>query len=255
MKMIDSHAHVNFEDFNNDRKEVVDRSLEAGIWMVNVGCDYETSKKAVEMAEARDKGVYASVGLHPGHADEPFGRERYGLLARSEKVVAIGETGLDRYNRPKNKEKRREFEERQLSLFAEHLDLAESLDLPVIIHCRSAHEDMAEILRERRGRVRGVVHCFTGEWKDARTYLDLGLYIGFTGIIFKLNLERSVTGVPLDRMLVETDCPYLTPPSMSGRNEPLYVKEMVKSIAGSRGEDEGKIAEMTTANARRLFDI
>ena len=255
MKIIDSHAHVNFRDFDEDREEVVQRSLEAGIWMLNVGCEYETSKKAVEMAETHAEGVYAVVGLHPSYTDEKFDWEKYSSLARSDKVVAIGEIGLDYYNRPKNKEKKREFEERQISLFVEQLALAESLDLPVIIHCRSAHDDVAEILRKRRRRIRGVVHCFTGEWESAQVYLDMGLYIGFTGIIFKLDLKKSVTEVPLDRMLVETDCPYLMPPSGSGRNEPLYVKEVVKAIASLRGEKDEKIAEVTTANARRLFGI
>jgi len=243
MKIIDSHAHLNFRDFDTDREEVIKRSLDAGIWMINIGCNYETSKKAVEMTK---DGVFAAVGIHPSYVSETFDSERYELLARSGKVIAIGEIGLDYYHKPKNKNE-------QISLFIKQLNLAESLNLPVIIHCRSAHKEMVEILKRRR--VRGVVHCFTGKWEDAQSYLEMGLYIGFTGIIFKLNLEESIRRVPLDRMLVETDCPYLTPPSKSGRNEPLYLEEIVKAIAELRGEDYEKIADITTANTRRLFGI
>lgn len=243
MKIIDSHAHLNFRDFDTDREEVVKRSLDAGVWMINIGCNYETSKKAVEMIK---DGVFAAVGIHPNYVSETFDSERYELLARSGKVIAIGEIGLDYYHKSKNKNE-------QISLFIKQLNLAESLNLPVIIHCRSAHKEMVEILKRRR--VRGVVHCFTGKWEDAQSYLEMGLYIGFTGIIFKLNLEESIRRVPLDRMLVETDCPYLTPPSKSGRNEPLYLEEIVKAIAELRGEDYEKIADITTANTRRLFGI
>ncbi len=257
MKIIDSHAHLNFRDFDEDREELIEKTIRNGVWMINVGCDYETGKRAVEIAEDYEEGVYASVGLHPGHLVESdeFNRESYRLLAQSKKVVAIGETGLDYYYRPKNKGKRDDFENRQKSIFIEHLDLAEELDLPVIIHCRSAHKDMIEILREREGKVRGVIHCFTGDWKDALNYLDMGFLIGFTGIIFKLNLNEIIEKIPLNGLLVETDCPYLTPPSKSGRNEPLYVKEVIDKIAELRGLDSEEITQVTTANAKRLFGI
>ncbi len=253
--MIDSHAHVNFGDFDPDREEVIKRALDAGIWMINVGCDRETGERAVETAERYKEGVYAAVGIHPSNIDGGTDIETIAGLARSDKVVAIGETGLDHYNRPKSKVKRREYEERQADLMRDHLDLAERLDLPVMLHCRAAHGRMVEILGERKGGVEGVVHCFTGGWEDARAYLNMGLYIGFTGIIFKLDLKESIKKMPLDRMLIETDCPYLTPPSMEGRNEPSYLGEISAEIASLRGVTDGSISEATTDNATRLFGI
>ncbi len=257
MKIIDSHAHLNFRDFDEERDKLIEKTIQNGVWVINVGCDYETGKRAVEIAEDYEEGVYASVGLHPGHLIESdeFNCESYRLLAQSKKVVAIGETGLDYYHRPKNKGKRDAFKNRQKAVFIEHLDLAEELDLPVIIHCRSAHNDMAEILRKRGGKTRGVVHCFTGDWKDALNYLNMGLLIGFTGIIFKLNLDETIKSIPLNRLLVETDCPYLTPPLKSGRNEPLYVKEVIDRVAKLRGLDSEEITQVTTVNAKQLFNI
>ncbi len=269
MKIIDSHAHLNFKAFDDDLSEVVKRTLNGGVQAINVGSQYETSEKAVEVAEKYEKGMYASVGLHPIHTIKDFVRakddseeeagesdfdyDKYRKLAFSKKVVAIGETGLDYYYKPKNKEKLTLFKEKQKKVFNEHLRLAEEMNLPVILHCRMAHRDLIEILSSQS--VKGVVHCFTGTVEDARDYLDMGFYLGFTGIIFKLNLEKIIQEVPMDKILIETDCPYLTPPSREGRNEPLYVKDVAEEIARIKNIPVADVTKATTQNAKELFGL
>jgi TatD DNase family protein len=275
--LIDTHAHLNFNAYREDADEVIKRSLDNDIWMINVGSQYETSRKAVAMAEKYPAGVYAAVGLHPIHLtegifkvkldeeesafqtkNEDFNREKYKELAESEKVVAIGEIGLDYYYRPKTKTKLNQFKERQKEIFLEQLALAEELNLPVIFHCRSAHQDLIEILEGRKkaaGRLRGVIHCFTGDWQQAEKYLAMGFYLGFNGIIFKLNLAEVIEKTPLERILIETDCPYLTPPPMAGRNEPLYVKYVAEKIAEIKKLRYEEISVVTTENAKKLFKI
>ncbi len=247
MEIIDSHAHLNFQAFDGDREEAIKRSLDHKIQMINVGSQYETSKKAIEIAR---EGVYASVGLHPIHSEDGFDTDLYRKLTQSDKVVAIGETGLDNYNRPKSKTKREEFLAKQTDIFEKQLDLAQELDLPVIVHCRSAHGKVLEILKKRS--LRGVIHCFTGTWQDATEYLNLGFYIGFNGIIFKLDLEETIKKTPIDRILVETDCPYLTPPQREGRNEPIYIIDVIERLEELRGED---LREVTTKNTKNLFKL
>ncbi len=272
MKIIDSHAHLNFKAFDEDRIEVAKNSIKGGVWMINVGSQYETSKKAVDMAESFKEGVYASVGLHPIHiiadlvkikkdpeeeeeGESDFNYGAYKSLATSSKVVAIGEAGLDYYYKPKNKGKLEKFKDRQKLVFLKHIRLAEKFGLPMIIHCRLAHKEMTELLKGCNGTIGGVIHCFTGDLKDAKDYLDMGFYLGFTGIIFKLDLKDIIKYVPAERILAETDCPYLTPPSRSGRNEPLYVKDVIAEIARLRKTNFDRMAEITAENAKILFEI
>ncbi len=248
---IDTHSHLNFKAFNKDRDEVIKRSLEEGVWQINASSTFDTSKLAVEIAEKYDKGVYASIGLHPIHIrSEEFDEGKYKELAKSKKVVAIGETGLD-YMYPE--------QEKQESVFLEHLQLAQELDLPVILHCRKAHKEMIEVLQnysKTGAKIKGVVHCFTGKWAEAKKYLDMGLYLGFNGIIFKYNVDEVIKKAPLDRMLLETDCPYLTPPQAgTGRNEPLNIKYIVQRIVELRSESLETITQATTHNAKQLFKI
>ncbi len=269
--IIDSHAHLNFKAFEKDRGKVINNCLENDFWMINVGTKYETSEKAVEIAERYKEGVYASVGLHPMHATpdlmkirtdpeegafktsgENFEAERYRSLASSEKVIAIGEIGLDYYYRPKTKRKLSLFKEKQKEVFLKQVALAEELDLPVIVHCRMAHEDLLSSL----GRYKGVIHCFTGDLEQARKYIDLGYFIGFNGIIFKMDLDEVIKNIPLEKILVETDCPYLTPPRASSkRNEPLFVKYVIEKIAKLKGVSFEKVSEVTFDNTRSLFKI
>ena len=274
--LIDTHSHLNFNAYKQDREEVIKRTLAENIWMINVGTKYETSKSAVELAEKYNKGVYAAIGLHPIYAvaefqkiktdpdegeflikDQNFDKEKYkGLaLSGSQKVVAIGEIGLDYYYKPKTKVKLVRFKEKQKKIFVAQLDFAKELDLPVIIHCRMAHDDIIEILEDYND-IAGTIHCFTGDWEQAQKYMDLGFYIGINGIIDKLDLEEVIKEVPLDKILVETDCPYLTP-KIEGdkRNEPLFVKHIVQKIADLRGISFDEVADVTTGNARKLFRI
>ncbi|MFA4998471.1 MAG: TatD family hydrolase [Candidatus Paceibacterota bacterium] len=271
--LIDTHSHLNFNAYRDDADEVIRRSLNNNIWMINVGSQYKTSERAVEIAERYQEGIYASVGLHPIHLaegifktkldkeeiafqtrNENFDYDSYKNLAQSKKVVAIGEIGLDYYYRPKTKIKLEEFKNRQKEVFLEQFRLAKELNLPIIFHCRMAHQELIGMLGNNAGG-KGVVHCFTGDWRQAQEYLDMGFYIGFNGIIFKMDLNEVIEKVPLDKALIETDCPYLTPPPMEGRNEPAYVKYVVEKIAKIRGLDCEKLEEITSKNARELFKI
>ena len=276
--LIDTHAHLNFNIYKNDYDEIIRRSLENNTWMINVGTQYNTSKKAIEIARRYKSGVYAAIGLHPIHLEtglvkikndteeievntkeEDFDYEKYKGLAQSKKVVAIGEMGLDYYYRPKTKKKLEEFKNKQKEVFLQHLDLVKELNLPIIFHCRMAHDDLIKILNTRYKiqdtKPRGVVHCFTGTWEQAGQYLEMGIYLGFNGIIFKLNLDEIIKKTPLERILIETDCPYLTPPPMVGRNEPFYVRYVAERIAKVKNLSFEEIAKITTENAKRLFKI
>ncbi len=281
--LFDTHAHLNFAAYKDDRNEVIKRALDNNVWLINVGSKYETSKRAVEIAQNYEQGVWAAVGLHPIHletqlvkikvdpeeiqqfqtAEEEFNYQKYKELAGSEKVVAIGEIGLDYYYKPKTKRKLELFKEKQKEVFEVQLKLARELNLPVIFHCRMAHDDLLKILKEQRvknkERLKGVIHCFTGKWKQAEEYLEMGFYIGFNGIIFKniegIDFQENIRKIPLDRILIETDCPYLTPLPKTGRNEPLYIKYVAKKIAELKEVSFEEVARVTTENARKLFRI
>ena len=247
--LIDTHAHLNFRDFKDDWRKIIERSLAHDVWLINVGSKYETSKRAVEIAEKYKEGVYVAIGLHPIHsADEEFDKEKFRSLALSKKVVAIGEIGLDYYRDYEL------FKEKQKEVFLKQLDLAKELNLPVIFHCRQAHKDLLEILKG--AKLQGVIHCFTGNWKEAKQYLDMGLYLGFNGIIYKLNLKEVIEKTPIKRILIETDCPYLTPPQAgTERNEPIFVKYIAQDIAKIKKLSYKEITEITTKNAKELFKI
>ncbi len=276
--LIDTHAHLNFNAYQDDYDEVIRRSLDNNIWLVNVGSQFETSKRAVEIAEKYQKGVYATVGLHPIHLnsgeddslmkikidkeetefnfkEKDFDYQKYKELAQSKKVKAIGETGFDFYYKPKTKKKLEQFKNKQKEVFLKQLELAKELDLPVIFHCRFAHQDLINELRIKDCELKGVIHCFSGNWEEAKKYLEMGLYLGFNGLMFKLILNEIIEKTPLDRILIETDCPYLTPPPMEGRNEPLYVKYIAEKIAKIKNLSFEKIAETTTENAKKLFKL
>ncbi len=251
--LVDTHAHVNFSAYRLDADEVIRRSLDNNTWLINVGSQYSTGKKAVELAQRYEKGVYAAVGLHPIHAEDGFDYEKYKQLAQSPGVVAIGEIGLD------YKEEYVPFKEKQKKVFLEQLRLAEELHLPIIFHCRMAHDDLINILNSQflihNSKLQGVVHCFTGSWAQAEKYLGMGLYLGFNGIIFKMNLDDIIKKTPLERILIETDSPYLTPPQTKGRNEPLYVKYIVEKITEIKKITYEEITKITTENAKNLFKI
>jgi len=276
--LIDTHAHLNFSAYKEDFEEVIKRTLENDVWAINVGTQYNTSKKAVEIAEKHEKGVYAAIGLHPIHLDtglvkmkldqeeiafnsreEDFDYEKYKKLTQSEKVVAIGEIGLDYYYKPKTRRRLELFKEKQREVLLKQLNLAKELNLPVIFHCRMAHQDLIEILSEN-SEIRpqkAVAHGFVGTTEQLQDYLKMGFYIGFNGIIFKtiegINFEENIKNTPLDKILIETDCPYLTPPQVEGRNEPVYIKYVAEKIAKIDNLSFEEIAKITTENAKNLF--
>jgi len=276
--LIDTHSHLNFNAYNSDFKEVIKRSLDDDVWMINVGSQYATSQKAIEISQEYPRGVYAAVGLHPIHLEtnlvkikedleevrqfqakgEIFDFDKYRSLAKNEKVKAIGEVGLDYYYKPKTRAKKEIFKEKQREVLIQEINLAQELDLPIIFHCRMAHQDLLETLKTQLSRfnLKGVIHCFTGSWQEAEKYLEMGFYLGFNGIIFKLNLDEIVEKIPLDKILIETDCPYLTPPVMgTKRNEPVYVKYVAEKIAQLKNLKTEEVAEITTKNAKELFKI
>ena len=286
--LVDTHAHVNFNAYKNDAEEVIRRSLDNDVWMINVGSQYSTSKRAVEIAEKYPAGVYAAVGLHPIHLssgifktkidneeiefqtkEESFDYEGYKSLAKSKKVVAIGEIGFDYWYRPKTKIKLAEFKNRQKEAFLKQVELAQELNLPIIFHCRIAHEEiietllslnkniMAQNVRQERKKIRGVIHCFTGTLEDAQKFIEMGFYIGFNGLIFKINWwDEIIKKIPIEKILIETDCPYLVPPQAGvQRNEPIFVKYVAQRIAEFKNLSYDKVAEITTQNAKELFRI
>ncbi len=273
--LIDTHAHLNFSAYKDDVNEVIKRTLDNDVWMINVGSQYSTSKRAVEIAQEYPGGVYAAIGLHPIHLSdgifktkidkeeiefetrkEEFSCEKYKELAQSKKVVAIGEIGFDYWYKPKTKIKLEQFRQRQKEVFEKQLELAKELKLPVIFHCRMAHSDLIQTIQQSNNQtIKGVIHCFSGNWDEAQKYLEMGLSLGFNGIIFKLNLDEVIERTPLDRILIETDCPYLTPPSITGRNEPLYVKYVAEKIAKIKDLSYEEISDITTKNAIKLFNL
>ncbi len=273
MEIIDTHSHLNFKVYDADREEVIKRTQEAGVFCIDVGTKYETSKLAVELAE-KNEGIFAAIGMHPIHIKtdllklkmdeeegafaplgEEYDAEKYKELAKSKKVVAIGEIGLDYYYRPKSRTKLEAFKEEQKKVFVQQLDLAEELNLPVIIHCRMAFKDLYEILKIRK--LRGTIHCFTGNIEEATQFTDLGFYLGINGIIDKLDLTEVIKNISLDKILVETDCPYLTPlvEGKEKRNEPIFVKHVIQKIADLKGLSFEEIETKTTENAKKLFNI
>jgi TatD DNase family protein len=236
---IDTHAHLNFKAFQDDVEDVIKECLENNINMINVGSCISTSKRAVELARP---GVWAAVGLHPVHADKD---EKITKDLVNENVVAIGEVGLDYLHKPKTTARKIAFKEKQEKCFRDQIELAISLDLPLILHCRYAHNEMIKVLSDYN--VRGVVHCYTGDMEQTKQYLDMGLYLGFNGLIFKDNMEDIIKYMPADRILAETDCPFLHPDKE--RNTPLFVRQVEEKIKGMRSDVD------FTANACRLFGI
>ena len=250
--LIDSHAHIQLDKFDADRGAVLERAQEAGVHAIMViGFDLETSRGAIVLAEQYDQ-IYATVGMHPHDAkdlDDEIVRI-FRDLAAHPKVLALGEMGLDYYRnlspRPIQK-----------AAFERQLDLAEELDLPIVIHNREAYHDILPILQGRHGRVRGVMHCFSGDVEIMQQSLALGFYIGIGGpVTYRKSdaLQVVAQKVPADTLLVETDCPWLAPQFRRGkRNEPAYVRATAEKIAELRGISLKKIGEITTQNFEDLF--
>ncbi len=259
---IDTHAHLDFPEFKNEIGSVIFRAKEAGVQhIINVGVDLGTSKRSVEIARHYPE-IYASIGLHPHSSLELDMESRPYLtsLAEHKKVVAIGEIGLDYYylkrsSRFANYPKR----EDQIFCFEQMLDLAIELGLPVIVHSREADADICAILKSYAGSLRGVIHCFSGNYEFAKKFLDMNFLISFTGnVTYKKNSEilETIKKIPLGSIMLETDCPYLSPEPYRGkRNEPAYVVEVAKKIAEIKKIPLVTVENSTSKKALHFFGI
>ena len=254
MPLFDTHAHYNDDAFDQDREELLDALPAAGVGAVVIpGVDVESSRSALALAESRP-WLFAAAGIHPedcaGCTAADFSAIRD--LCREKKVVAIGEIGLDYYwaeNPPK---------EFQQMVFRRQLELAQSLCLPVIVHDREAHQDCLSIVREYP-QVTGVYHCYSGSLEDAKVLVNLGWMISFTGVITYKNARKAlevIEWLPLDRIMIETDSPYLTPEPFRGkRNDSGKVHLMAEKIAQVKGLDAEEVARITLENGKRFFNI
>ena len=252
----DTHAHLDDERFDEDREELIARMKEEGISpCMTVGANMRMNAINVELAKKHEGYLYATVGLHPHDAKE-LNEETMAQMkewAKLPQVKAWGEIGLDYYYDRSERDVQR-------AAFRAQLDAAKELGLPVILHIRDAHGDALDILREKKGSLpRGVVHCYSGSWESAQEYMSLGFHISFTGsVTFKnaVKLAEVSDKIPLDRLMIETDCPYMAPvPHRGKRNDPTLVKVIAQFLADRRGMDVEELARITRENGLKLFNI
>ena len=251
--LFDTHAHLNDPAFDPDREELILGLRDKGVeYVMNVGCCLDSSKDCIAMAE-KYPFVYASVGTHPDSADEVNDQvlEEYKKMAQHPKVLAIGEIGVDYYYETIPRET-------QLKAFRMQMELARELKMPVIIHEREAHDDGMRIVKEFKN-VTGVFHCYSGSAEMARQLVDMGWYIGFTGVLTFKNARKAVETaerIPLERIVLETDCPFMAPEPFRGkRNDPGYLWRMAERLAEIRGISVEEVHRITTENANRLYRI
>lgn len=279
MHFFDAHTHSHFAAFQEDSKEVIDRALANNVWLINVGTQADTSRRAVEVAREYKEGVYATVGLHPTHTSksyhdaqelgggeaakaftsrgEEFDYKYYLEFAKDPKVVAIGECGLDYYRLDTDTA------ERQKKVFLEHVRLAEAVKKPLMIHCRptkgtdNAYEDILSLVISYKLSVPRVIHFYVGSQSVTKKLVDAGFYFTFGGVItFARDYDESIKYIPMDRILSETDAPYVAPePHRGKRNEPLYVIEVVKKLAELKGVSLKAMRDQIFKNAKRIFGI
>lgn len=286
MKYFDAHTHVHFAAYKEDSDAVIKRALAAEVGLITVGTQKDTSKGAVAAA-SKYEDVYAAIGLHPVHTDksfhdaqelgggddakgftsrgESFDPEYYLELGRDEKVVAIGECGLDYFRIGSNELTTSEGEKeekikKQKESFGSQIDVAKALGKPLMIHCRDAFRDLIAMLRERKEDLlpdAGVIHFFTGTKDDAKDLLELGFGFTFGGVVtFTRDYDETLKYLPLENILSETDAPYVAPAPYRGkRNEPAYIVETVKKLAEIKGVSEEEMAASILRNARRIFRI
>lgn len=275
--MIDTHCHVQFNAYKDDAEVVMNKCQDAGMILNIVGSQQTTSARAVEYAQKYDF-AFATIGIHPVHLfptfvdeaevgfqsrQETFDYEYYKSLAQNKKVVAIGECGLELYHLPEGFSKEEVLAKQTETFLLQH-KLATEMNLPLVIHVRDAHQEMIDLLKTLPAPIKGVVHCYTGDWTYGQQYLALGLHLGFTGVVTfapkktnpqpQLDLLDVVKNVPLDRMVIETDSPYLAPQAYRGqRCEPWMVVEVAKKIAEIKNLGLEEVDKLTSENAIRLF--
>lgn len=256
LKFFDVHTHVNDREYDADREVVILRALDAGVGMIQVGTDLEMSQKAIELAE-KYENVYATVGLHPtDNTKEIFDYDVYKKLAEHPKVVAIGECGLD-YFRMKPFD---DAQGKQKSIFIKQIELAKETKKPLMIHCREAFKDLLEILRTIDYGLwtkSGIVHFFSGFIEDAKNLMDMGFSFSFGGVItFTRDYDEQIKFIPLEKILLETDAPYVAPvPYRGKRNESSYIIEVAKKIAEIKNTTLEEVASETTKNAKTIFGV
>jgi TatD DNase family protein len=253
--LIDTHAHLDYSDFDDDRAQILSRAAERGVTeIISIGTRVDSSTRAVELAE-NFPNVWATVGIHPGEVDEApdDAVEQLRKLGQSRRVVAIGEIGLDYHHLPEGEEAIAKNKARQAELFHAQLSLAIELGLNAVIHQRDSWDDTLAILKEFTGRVRGVFHCFGGTLEQAREVMALGHLVSFTGIVTFKNarqVQATAQDVPFDQFMVETDCPYLAPvPDRGKRCEPAHTRNVADQIALLRGVSVEEIGARTTETA------
>lgn len=253
--LFDTHAHYDDDRFNPDRENVIESLGNSGVSLVvNIGCDLTTSVKSVQLAE-KYPFFYAAVGFHPHNAKDMKDQDLMMLeaMTKRKKVVAIGEIGLDYHydNSPRDIQRKR---------FSQQMELAADLNMPVVIHEREAHNDCMEIVRKYAGKIsRGVFHCYSGALEQAKELIRLGWYLSFTGVVTYKNARKSlevIEWMPLDRLMIETDCPYLSPePNRGKRNDSRNLRYTAEKIAEARNLSYEELTGITMENGRRFFDI
>ena len=255
-KIIDAHTHLESQFFGDYRNEALKRALDNEIFIINVGVDKKSSQEAIEIANQNSFGVWATVGQHPTENNSPAGEfdyDFYKKLALEEKVVAIGECGLD-YYRIKNDEDKKA----QKGIFIQHIKLANEVNKPLMIHCRSAFDDLIEILKPNTQNLKpSILHFFTGTLENAKQLLEMGFYFTFGGLItFNRSFDEIIKFLPLDKILLETDAPFVAPiPYRGQKNEPFYIIEIAKKMAEIKGVSFKDICDQTTENVRVVFRL
>ncbi len=253
--LIDSHAHLDMKQFDSDRDQVIDRALSADVrHIITVGIDIKSSLNAVKLT-THYPSIFATTGIHPHNADNANKNdlEQIALIAQQDKIIAIGEIGLDFF-------RNRSARQNQIEVFTQQLDLAISLNLPVVIHDREAHTETVNILSSfKRNGLHGMIHCFSGDYKLAHTFIKMGYYISIPGTVTFNNasqIQDVVRRVPLNKLLLETDAPFLTPlPHRGKRNEPSYIVHTAQKIANLRGISFEEISYQTSKNVCELFNL
>ena len=261
MNIIDTHAHLDMPDFETDRDEVINRAGEAGVkTIITIGIDVESSRKAIDLAE-KYPSVLATVGIHPQESSGVLKEDirRLAEMARHPRVVAAGEIGLDFYRDYSPKDT-------QLQVLVWQLEMAQEIQLPIVVHCRQAQEQMLQILRDwtgsnqlPKGQPRGVLHCFGGDLQTAEKYIEMGFYISlgaYIGYPSSAKLRDTIKDIPANRLLVETDCPFLPPQKYRGkRNEPSYTLFTLGVLADIKQIPVEEIAQQTTETASKVFNL
>lgn len=251
--MIDTHCHIDFPEYDRDREEVIVQAAEFGVdRLINIGADMASSRRAFALAGGYEN-VFCTVGIHPHDSRTltPAFLDEMKIMAENDKVVGIGEIGLDYYRDLSPRDIQRD-------AFVRQLDLAVELDLPVVIHVREAMADALRIVRDYAGKIRGVFHCFPGTVDEARLVAAMGFYVSVNGVMTYRNSRMADIGreADPDTILIETDCPYLTPvPHRGKRNVPAYVRHVCSRLAELRGMEFDEIEKITTRNAERLFRL